>query len=94
MKLIVVAVKTLISLAIILCAVAIAAAQTDKQKPTPSPVPSPMPKQLTVETPAPPAANPADVASIDAIIAALFRDQPERSAIGIVCVRCLCPERV
>jgi len=72
MKLIVVAVKTLISLAIILCAVAIAAAQTDKQKPTPSPVPSPMPKQLTVETPAPPAANPADVASIDAIIAAVY----------------------
>lgn len=72
MKLIVAAVKTSISFAIILCAVAIAAAQTDNQKPTPSPVPSPMPKPLTVETPAPLAANPADVASIDAIIAAVY----------------------
>src|SRR6266542_3570375 len=72
MKLIAVAARFLTSLTIVLCAVAIAAAQTDKQKPTPSPVPTPMPKQLTVETPAPPAANPADVASIDAITAAVY----------------------
>jgi hypothetical protein len=72
MKLIAFAVRTLISFAIILGTVAAAAAQTDKQKPTPSPVPSPMPKQLAVETPAPPAANPVDVASIDAIIAAVY----------------------
>jgi hypothetical protein len=72
MKLIAVAVRTFIFFTIILYALGIAAAQTDKQKPTPSPVPSPMPKQLTVETPAPPAANLADVASIDAIIAAVY----------------------
>src|SRR6266540_5616894 len=72
MKLIAVAARFLTSLTIVLCAVAIAAAQTDKQKPTPSPVPSPMPKQLTVETPAPPAANPAYVVSIDAIVAAVY----------------------
>jgi hypothetical protein len=51
------------------CAVAVATAQTEKQKPNPLPVPSPMPKQLIVETPAPAAA---DVASIDAIIAAVY----------------------
>ncbi len=72
MKLIAVAARFLTSLTIVLCAVAIAAAQTDKQKPTPSPVPTPMPKQLTVEAPAPPAANPADVDSIDAILAAVY----------------------
>ena len=72
MKLIAVAARFLTSLTIVLCAVAIAAAQTDKQKPTPSPVPTPMPKQLTVEAPAPPAANPADVDSIEAILAAVY----------------------
>lgn len=72
MKLISVALKFLISLTIISCAVAITTAQTEKHKPNPLPVPSPMPKQLTVETPATPAANPADVASIDAIIAAVY----------------------
>lgn len=72
MKLIVIAVRTLISFAIVVCAVAVGAAQTDKQKPIPSPVPSPMPKQLTVETPGPPAANPADVVSMDAIVAAVY----------------------
>ena len=70
MKLISVALKFVISLTIIFCVVAIATAQTEKPKP--SPVPSPMPKKLTVETPATPAANPADVASIDAIIAAVY----------------------
>jgi hypothetical protein len=72
MKLISVAVRFLISLTIIFCAGAIATAQTEKQKPTPSPVASPMPKQQTTETAAAPAANSADVASIDAIIAAVY----------------------
>jgi hypothetical protein len=72
MKLVAAAARILISFAMILCAVAIVAAQTDKQKLNPSPVPSPMPKRLTVETPTSPAANPADVASIDAIIAAVY----------------------
>lgn len=72
MKLIVVTVRTLISFATILAVVAVAAGQTDEKKPSPSPAPSPIPKQLTVETPAPPAANPADVASIDAIIGAVY----------------------
>jgi len=31
-----------------------------------------MPKQLTADAPVPPAANPADVASIDAIIASVY----------------------
>jgi hypothetical protein len=43
-----------------------------KQNPVPSPTPSPMPKPLTTETPALPAANPADVASMDSIIAAVY----------------------
>jgi hypothetical protein len=72
MKLISVTLKFLLSLTIISCAVAIAMAQTEKHKPIPSPVPSPLPKQLTVETPTTPAAIPADVASIDAIIAAVY----------------------
>jgi hypothetical protein len=53
------------------CAVAVVMAQ-DKQTAIPLPTPSPMPKQLTNEKPAPPAANPADVVSIDAIIAAVY----------------------
>jgi len=69
MKLISVALRSPISLTIMFCAVAVATAQTEKQKPNPLPVPSPMPKQLIVETPAPAAA---DVASIDAIIAAVY----------------------
>src|ERR1700730_6512750 len=67
MKLISAALRCLLSLTIISCAVA--RAQTEKQKPTPSPVPSPMPQQKMVEAPA---ANPADVASIDSIIAAVY----------------------
>jgi hypothetical protein len=43
-----------------------------KQNPVPSPTPSPMPKPLMTETPALPAANPADVASMDSIIAAVY----------------------
>ena len=41
-----------------------------KQQPMPTPTPSPKP--LVVETPATPAANPADVASLDSIIAAVY----------------------
>jgi hypothetical protein len=59
------------TLAVIFCAGAIAIAQ-EKQQTIPAPVPTPAPKQLTIEKPAPPAANPADVASIDAIIAAVY----------------------
>jgi hypothetical protein len=55
----------------IFCAVVMTAAQ-EKQKTAPSPQPSPAPRQLRVETPATPTANPADVASVDAIIAALY----------------------
>ena len=69
MKPISVAARSFLSLTIISCVVAVATAQ---QKTTPSPVPSPMPKQPTAETPALPAANPADVASIDAIMAAVY----------------------
>lgn len=63
--------RSFLSLVMIFCAIAIATAQ-GKQKTTPSPVPSPMPKQLTAESPALPAANPADVASMDAIVAAVY----------------------
>jgi hypothetical protein len=54
---------------IIFGAVSITTAQ-ERQKPMPTP--SPTSKQLTTETPAAPAANPADVASIDAIIGAVY----------------------
>jgi hypothetical protein len=71
MKLISTAVRSLLTLTVMFGAVAVAMAQ-EKQNPIPSPTPSPMPKQLTNEKPAPPAAKPADVASIDAIIAAVY----------------------
>jgi hypothetical protein len=67
MKLIRTTVRSLLTLAVISCAAAIAMAQTEKQKP--GPTPTPMPRQLMNETPAPPAASPADVASMDSIIA-------------------------
>lgn len=60
----------MLTMVIIFCAVAIANPQGEKQ--APSPAPTPMPKQQTNETPATPAANPADVASVDAIIAAVY----------------------
>ena len=63
----------LISTAVILLTmtfcVSIATAQ-EKQKPLATP--SPTPKPLTTELPAAPAANPADVASVDSIIAAVY----------------------
>jgi hypothetical protein len=70
MKLIPVTLKCVMTLSVLSCTVAITTAQTEKQKPGPSP--SPVPKQLTVEAPTAPAANPADVASIDTIIAAVY----------------------
>ena len=70
MKLIPTTVRSLLTLALIACAAAIAMAQTEKQKP--GPTPTPMPRQLMNEIPAPPAANPADVASVDSIIAAVY----------------------
>ena len=69
MKLISTGVKSLITIVIMICAVAPATAQ---EKPQPSPAPSPAPKQLMNEKPALPAANPADVASMDSIIAAVY----------------------
>src|SRR5882757_7954421 len=62
--------RSILPIVVIFCAVAVATAQSEK--PNPSPVPSPMPKQQTSETPSAPAANPADVASIDSIIAAVY----------------------
>lgn len=76
MKLISAAVNGLIVLSVICCAVTVAAAQTKRPlpqaSPQPSPMSSPMPKQQTTETPAPPAAKPADVNSMDAIISAVY----------------------
>lgn len=60
---------SILPIIVIFCALAVATAQSEK--PNPSPAPSPMPKP-TSETPATPAANPADVASIDSIIAAVY----------------------
>lgn len=71
MKLISTALRSLLTLTVICCAIAVAMAQ-EKQSPVLSPSPAPTPKPLTIETPAPPAANPADVASVDAIIAAVY----------------------
>lgn len=71
MKLVPMAVRSFITLAVIFYAGTMAIAQ-EKQQTTPVPAPSPMPKQMTIEKPAPPAANPADVSSIDAIIVAVY----------------------
>jgi len=71
MKLISTAVRSLPALAVMFCAIAVATAQ-EKQKPSPIPTPSPMPKQMMNEIPAPPAANPADVVSVNSIIAAVY----------------------
>jgi len=51
----------------IICSTSIAMGQNEKPSPTPSPTP-----QAQATVPAAPAANPADVASIDSIIAALY----------------------
>jgi hypothetical protein len=59
----------LTTVSIILCAASLAAAQ-EKQKPMPTP--SPAAKPLLNAPPATPAANPADVASVDSIIGAVY----------------------
>ena len=64
MKLISLAIRSFITMAIMCGAVAIAAAQNEKPSPSPSPMPTP--------APAPRIGNPADVNSIDAIIAAVY----------------------
>jgi hypothetical protein len=68
--------KTLVSSSILLCVFAVAMAQDQKPSPAPSPTPAPQatttPAPQPAATPAPPAANPADVGSIDAIIAAVY----------------------
>lgn len=62
--------KLVIFLTLLSCASAVRAQETPAPTPQPSPAPSPM---KTPEAPlAIPAANPADVASMDAIIAALY----------------------
>jgi hypothetical protein len=58
--------KTLVSLLVVLCASVITMAQNEKPSPAPSATPQ------TSNTSAPANANPADVASIDAIIAAVY----------------------
>ena len=60
---------TLLATLTILVGVGTTAAQGKQQ---PMPMPTPSPKPLVVETPAIPAANPTDVASLDAIIAAVY----------------------
>ena len=56
-------------LCMIFCAVSLVRAQ-EKEKPMPTP--SPASKPLTTASPATPAANPADVASVDSIIGAVY----------------------
>jgi len=60
---------TLLASLTILVGVGTTAAQGKQQ---PMPMPTPSPKPLVVETPAIPAANPTDVASLDSIIAAVY----------------------
>jgi hypothetical protein len=72
MKLISILPKVFTVLFTICGAVTFVAAQTEKQTPKPAPEPTPLSKPLRVETPTPPAANPADVGSLDAIIAAVY----------------------
>jgi hypothetical protein len=62
---------TILATLTILVGVGTTAAQ-GKQQPMPMPMPTPSPKPLVVETPAIPAANPTDVASLDSIIAAVY----------------------
>ena len=67
MKLVVAAIRSLITVAVC-CGAAVTAAQDQK----PSPQPAPIPKQEMPAIPVAPAANPADVNSIDSIIAAVY----------------------
>jgi hypothetical protein len=60
---------TLLATLTILVGFGTTAAQGKQQ---PMPMPTPSPKPLVVETPAIPAANPTDVASLDSIIAAVY----------------------
>jgi hypothetical protein len=62
---------TVLATLTILVGVGTTAAQ-GKQQPMRVPMPTPSPKPLVVETPAIPAANPTDVASLDSIIAAVY----------------------
>ena len=65
------AVACLSTLVILFCVAGVTMAQ-QKQSPIPMPTPTPAMKPLTVELPKPPDANPADVASMDSIIAAVY----------------------
>ena len=63
------AVACLTTLVILFCVAGVTMAQ---QKQSPMPTPTPTMKPLTVELPTAPIANPADVASMDSIIAAVY----------------------
>ena len=63
--------KHLLAISIIIFVAHSAVAQTEKSAPTPTPTPAPMSNPPKSE-PTTPAANPADVASIDAIVAAVY----------------------
>ena len=69
MKLSTATISVVMSLTILFGATVTTGAQ-ETSKPTPSPTPTPKP--MTVETPTTPAANPADVATMDSIIAAVY----------------------
>ncbi|MDQ6653685.1 MAG: hypothetical protein M3Y84_13205 [Acidobacteriota bacterium] len=68
MKLVLATLRSITILAILCCGIAVAMGQNEK----PSPGASPMPNQKTTETTASPAANPADVKSMDEIIATVY----------------------
>jgi hypothetical protein len=69
----------------------VAGIQAQTPTPTPTPAATPQPSPLPVST-----ANPADVATMDAIVAALYDviSGPPESAIGIDFARCSIPARV
>jgi len=66
--------KSVLACLILCCAVDMTTAQTKPPTPQPSttPTPSTTPAPATTPAPTPPAANPADVASVDSIIAAVY----------------------
>ena len=68
MKLTLAALRSFVTLAFICCTAAVSMSQNEK----PSPQPSPTPKPEVTATPNAPVANPADVNSIDSIIAAVY----------------------
>lgn len=72
MKVIPAILRSLMSLAFVCCAATVSMSQNEKPAPQPSPQPSPAARQETPATPVAPDANPADVNSIDSIVAAVY----------------------